>query len=513
MLSAFAHNTNNFWSLSKIVLFPKRLPSYFTERYLYRAFGTWPTPVVVANHPMEPHVTPVDLSAFPSVWKRENVILHKLFGKHGYELRIAGGAVRDILLGTNPHDIDYATNATPTQMNEMFLKENIRTLNRNGEAHGTVTVRIEDKVNFEITTLRVDSEPDGRHTKVLFTDDWGLDAARRDLTVNSMFLGFDMDSLPEISESDTHQSMDSARPVTGRIYDYFDGQNDLKDRRVRFVGDAAARIKEDYLRILRYFRFYGRLSKSPDYDVHDPDTLKAISDNAKGLSRIAGERCWMELRQILLYPSTPTILRRMAHVGVLSYLGLPSSPNFTEMDQLWNRGILATSPNSATCLASLLADLDQIDTLNNRLRLSNFEVSILGYIVKHREKCINLKKTDALEFYQRELLLSKMAEGKFRPVLTEVMKYVAMDPDLYQQWMSWEPQKFPVKGQILQEKWGIPSRSMHRYMFALRTQWVDSNCKMTADELLTDENRALIEVHPIVTEPSPTRSHPKRARR
>ena len=104
-------------------------------------------------------------------------------------------------------------------------------INTNGERHGTVTPRINDKQNFEITTLRIDVITNGRHAEVQFTTDWQLDAYRRDLTINSMFLGFD-----------------------GTVYDYFNGYEDLMKRRVRFVGDPDMRIKEDYLRILRYFR-------------------------------------------------------------------------------------------------------------------------------------------------------------------------------------------------------------------------------------------------------------------
>lgn len=137
----------------------------------------------------------------------------------------------DLLLENVPTDIDLATTATPTQMKEMFDKENIRMINANGEKHGTITPRINDEQNFEITTLRIDVTTDGRHAEVQYTTDWQLDAYRRDLTINSMFLGFD-----------------------GTVYDYFSGYDDLMKRCVRFVGEPANRIQEDYLRILRYFR-------------------------------------------------------------------------------------------------------------------------------------------------------------------------------------------------------------------------------------------------------------------
>lgn len=138
---------------------------------------------------------------------------------------------RDLLMDIMPTDIDFATSATPREMIEMFTAENIRMFNVNGEKHGTVTARINDEQNFEVTTLRIDVATDGRHAEVEFTKNWVLDANRRDLTINSMFLGFD-----------------------GKVYDYFYGYEDLKKRRVLFVGEAANRIQEDYLRILRYFR-------------------------------------------------------------------------------------------------------------------------------------------------------------------------------------------------------------------------------------------------------------------
>ena len=112
-----------------------------------------------------------------------------MFEDRGYQLRMAGGAVRDILMNIRPVDVDLATVATPVQMREMFEEQQIRMININGEKHGTVTARIDDKENFEITTLRIDKVTDGRWAQVEFTQDWVLDASRRDLTINSMFLG------------------------------------------------------------------------------------------------------------------------------------------------------------------------------------------------------------------------------------------------------------------------------------------------------------------------------------
>lgn len=206
---------------------------------------------------LDPVIVTLDTPQFKSIFTKNLKDLLALFEKYGYEIRIAGGAVRyvtkieennivdlfytwktvfcfdfrDLLMDMTPVDIDFATTATPKQMIEMFEKEGIRMVNAKGEKHGTITARINDEENFEITTLRIDVSTDGRYAEVEFTTNWLLDANRRDLTINSMFLGFD-----------------------GKVYDWFYGYDDLQNRRVAFVGNAARRIQEDYLRILRYFR-------------------------------------------------------------------------------------------------------------------------------------------------------------------------------------------------------------------------------------------------------------------
>jgi tRNA nucleotidyltransferase (CCA-adding enzyme) len=119
----------------------------------------------------------------------ELLLLRRLFDKYKYELRIAGGAVRDILMNIRPHDVDMATNALPEQMLDMFHKENVRIINEHGIKHGTVPVLVNDKTVYEITTLRIDVKTFGRHAEVEFTGDWHKDAIRRDLTINSLFLG------------------------------------------------------------------------------------------------------------------------------------------------------------------------------------------------------------------------------------------------------------------------------------------------------------------------------------
>lgn len=306
----------------------------------------------------EPIVLKLDTPEFKSIFNEELVDLSDLFKKHNYELRVAGGAVRDILLKIYPTDIDFATNATPEQMKKMFEEEEIRMINTNGEKHGTITARINDKMNFEVTTLRTDLVTDGRHAEVQFTKDWQIDANRRDLTINSMFLGLD-----------------------GSVYDYFFGYEDLLKRRVIFVGNADTRIKEDYLRILRYFRFYGRISEISNN--HDEETLTAIKNNINGLEKISGERIWMEVKKIMQGNFAEDLMLEMINCGVGSYMGLPKEFEILEFKRLWE---VKEKLNPITILCGLLKSPEDALRLHARLKFSAFERDLAIYITSNREQ-------------------------------------------------------------------------------------------------------------------------------
>lgn len=201
----------------------------------------------------------------------------------------------DMLLHKQPMDLDFATVATPSEMKDMFNAANVRMINMNGEKHGTITPRIDDQ-QFEVTTLRIDRVTNGRHAEVQFTTDWQVDASRRDLTINSMFVD-----------------------LKGNVYDYFYGYDDLLKRRVAFVGAADQRIKEDYLRILRYFRFYGRTADEPDR--HDRQTLEAIAQNIDGLQKMSGERIWGEVKKILQGRFGKELLLELIACGAAPHIG------------------------------------------------------------------------------------------------------------------------------------------------------------------------------------------------
>jgi poly(A) polymerase len=205
------------------------------------------------------------------------------------DIRWVGGAVRDTLLGQPVKDIDCATRLLPAAVIDRCAAAGIRTI-PTGIDHGTVTAILDDGP-VEVTTLRRDISTDGRRATVAFARDWREDAARRDFTMNALYV----------------------HPRTQEISDYFGGLDDLAARRVRFIGDPEARIREDHLRILRFFRFQARFGSDPD--AASLAACSALAATLKGLSR---ERIGSELLALLALPQPAPTVRLMADAGVLA---------------------------------------------------------------------------------------------------------------------------------------------------------------------------------------------------
>jgi poly(A) polymerase len=249
------------------------------------------------------------------------------------EARVVGGAVRDTLAGRAVADIDLATPQAPDQVMLALRQAGLKVV-PTGVAHGTVTA-VADRRGFEITTLRRDVETDGRYAVVAFTQDWQLDAARRDFTINAMSMTRD-----------------------GTIHDYFDGTADVRAGRIRFVGDPATRIAEDYLRILRFFRFYARYGRVPP----EPATLAALHAGVAGLARLSVERVWMELRRILAAPDPVEAVGLMQSLGIWAAV-LPEAAAVSHLAGL--------PPDPILRLAAMLT-ADPL-TVANRLKMSHEE--------------------------------------------------------------------------------------------------------------------------------------------
>lgn len=224
------------------------------------------------------------------------------------DARVVGGAVRDTLSDRPVADIDVATPLTPQAVIAALTKAGVRAV-PTGLDHGTVTAVIAHR-GFEVTTLRQDVATDGRHAVVAFTRDWRVDAARRDFTINAMSMSRD-----------------------GAVFDYFGGIRDLRAGIVRFVGDAAQRIAEDYLRVLRYFRFYARYAALPP----DAATDAAIRAAVPQLANLSVERVWSELSRILSAPDPRDAVRLMDALGVLAAV-IPEGVDLQRLDRLVTAG-------------------------------------------------------------------------------------------------------------------------------------------------------------------------------
>lgn len=433
----------------------KRLFQRLSLRSFISRSLSFVNPIVSYN--LKPRAVPaimkLENSQFGFIFSPQLTAVLNVFHKYKFEIRLCGGAVRDILLGKTPTDLDFATTATPDEMVEMLEKENIRLVNKGGLKHGTVTSHV-DGVNFEVTTLRIDVVTNGRHADVEFTKDWKLDAGRRDLTVNSMFLGMD-----------------------GTVYDYFDGYEDLKKRKIRFVGDAKQRITEDYLRILRYFRFYGRLASAPD--LHDQYILEAIREEGNGLKQISGERIWSELSKILEGTFAPELVKTILNLGLGSHIGIPEQPNIDEFDKVINRSKgLKLQP--ITMLVPLLKDQHDMIELNNRLKFRVYDRDLGLFLIECRDE----KWTpDTVKKNKIKIIQNPTKQGVMKEYIEQLLMY-SNERIILEEFEKWIPLKFPITGNMIKSHGVKDGKKIGFIIRKLIEYWADDDFKTDIGELL-----------------------------
>lgn len=269
-----------------------------------------------------------------------------LIGALGPEdTRVVGGAVRDTLLGLPVADLDLATRHRPEEVVRRLENAGIRAV-PTGIAHGTITAVLSGGP-VEVTTLRRDVSTDGRHATVAFSGDWYEDAARRDFTMNALY----------------------ADPVTGELFDYFGGLDDLADRRVRFIGDPLRRIAEDHLRILRFFRFLARFGDSPD-----AEGLAACTARARDLMALSRERIADELLKLLVardaVPVTALMVERGLFAPVLPEVTADGAARLADLAAA--EAAAGVPPHAIRRLAALIpVDPAVAADIGARLRLSN----------------------------------------------------------------------------------------------------------------------------------------------
>ncbi len=284
---------------------------------------------------------PLDHKALHELLERPQLRrLLEIYNGGGEETRIVGGAVRNALLGRPVTEVDCTTTMLPDAIVQRAERAGFKAV-PTGIDHGTITV-IVDGEPFEITTLREDVETDGRYAVVHFGRDFVLDAKRRDFTINALSLGLD-----------------------GRLYDYTNGEADLAARRVRFIGDAHTRIREDYLRIMRFFRFHAEYSNGDP----DPKGLAASGAERQGLAILSKERIRHELLRLLVARRAEETIRILADHGFLTWL-LAGAAEFGRFSRIATK----EQPVPVWRLAALAVMVEEdAERLREHLRLSNDE--------------------------------------------------------------------------------------------------------------------------------------------
>ncbi|HEY1631676.1 MAG TPA: CCA tRNA nucleotidyltransferase [Rhizomicrobium sp.] len=361
------------------------------------------------------------------------------------DARFVGGAVRNALMRRSVADIDIATPLVPEEIEKRLKAAGLRAI-PTGIEHGTITALSSGK-SFEVTTLRRDVSTDGRRAVVAFSTDWKEDAARRDFTINALYASAD-----------------------GEIFDYFGGLEDLKAGHVRFIGDAVQRIREDFLRILRLFRFHAWYGTGEI----DGEALRASAAERGGLAKLSGERIQKEMFKILEADNPIPVLRAMAASGILTEI-LPNEADIARLERLVaiDRDNFF-EPDGLLRLAALLHG--DAGAVAERLRLSNQDRGRLQDVVTSQEKIVSY-----LSIREVRKLLYRLGTKRFRD---RVMLRWAEDgkPSNFIQWRamlaiadSWERPKFPLDGGNVMAAGVKQGPLIGRILAEVEEWWIESD--------------------------------------
>jgi tRNA nucleotidyltransferase/poly(A) polymerase len=403
-----------------------------TDRFLYKKFGSDKSVKLLENI------------------KEAKVIFSYLdeIGKES-KVRFVGGCVRKSLCGENIDDIDLATSLEPDEVKKRLIKKDVRVTDT-GIIHGTITA-ILNKKKFEITTLRKDVSTDGRHANVQFTLNWEEDALRRDFTINAIYAD-----------------------IEGRIFDPLNGISDLRNGKVKFIGSSKDRIQEDYLRILRYFRFFTQYSKTD----HEQYIIKSIKENINGLNKISNERIFDELKKILSLKNLSNLFSNKQSKDII----LNIFPQFKFCERLENFNNLNRKLRDLYTYKLILSLLIVDQTDNYEFFCYKYKVS---NNIKNKFKNIskNFENLKSKKFYSREnikkliyfmdkdsvrdlLFFSLCLDDKIKNLdIKQLLDYISTCP---------VPQ-FPISGEYL-KKYGYKSGiNLGKKLKSLEEKWIENN--------------------------------------
>jgi poly(A) polymerase len=399
------------------------------------------------------------LRLFDAAWLRRTetqAVFAALTGR-GHQARAVGGAVRNALLGLTVGDVDIATTASPDEIIAAAQLAGLKAV-PTGIAHGTVTVVV-NHIPFEVTTLREDVATFGRHAQVAFTKDWVADARRRDFTINALYCGAD-----------------------GEVFDPLGGYVDLMARRVRFIGDARKRIREDYLRILRFFRFSAEYA---DHDI-DIDGLAACVTEREGLALLSAERVRGELLRLLAATRAPAMIEKMLEYGLIVDI-LGAAPRPALMARLAAiESQIGRTADPVLRLAALAVEVSEdADRLQRRLRLSGEE---------HAKLLFASTRTPAIdpsipEVAAKAALYHHSAdEYRCRVLLAWARSQASISARSWQRRLElpdrWQPPEFPISGADVIAL-GVPAGPRVGCLLgAIEAWWIARNFQASRSELL-----------------------------
>ena len=392
---------------------------------------------------------------------KNNKGVNKIFGAiNNYnetsEIRYVGGCVRKILNDEKTDDIDLATNLTPDQVKQCLEKNQIKFF-ETGIEHGTITAVIDDQ-KFEITTLRKDVKTDGRHAVVEYTTNWKEDSLRRDFSINSIYSDLD-----------------------GNLYDPNSGHKDLNVGIIKFIGDPETRIKEDYLRIIRYLRFYTEYSKID----HEINIIKIIKKNIEGLGKISKERQFNELKKILKLDNFLKLFKNKTSCELFS-LVFPQLKNFKKLSKLSKPKEKILKNKSLNFVISFLVidETDNSDYFVYKYNLPNELKDKINFLKnnslnKDSTKIFNKKDLQKIFYYEGksstiDLIDFNLLYFKQSKKLSELKTYFE----------KLDKPEFPIKAQLLINDYGLKEgRELGQKLKNLEMKWIENNFNLSKKDM------------------------------
>ena len=373
------------------------------------------------------------------------------------EIRYVGGCIRKIINKENIDDIDLATNLEPKQVCEALKKNNIY-FYKSGIEHGTVTALVDDH-KFEITTLRKDISTDGRYAKVEFSKDWKEDSLRRDFTINSIYADKD-----------------------GNIFDPHNGKKDLENGNVKFIGNVEKRIQEDYLRILRYIRFFLNYSKQP----HNLETIRSLKKNIGAISKLSKDRLLDELKKFAKISTLEKLSKDKFSLDIISMI-FPELKNIKIFSKLTTSNKNFLKKNDFIFLLSLMIidDTDNTDYFLYKFNISKKDQKRIKNIDNFYKEKINSKsftetsmnkvfyyhgKETAIDIINHRIIKSKKIDN----FLTELAKH----------YENSELPIMPINADLLMKKYEIPAgKQLGEKLKSIEKEWVKNNFRISNQQV------------------------------